>query len=820
MTSGEKYIYDWFESNGFTPTDFQAKAIQEAGIGEKSGLIVAPTGTGKTLAALLPYLVNFINRNPNFKSVKPSGLKLLWITPLRALAKDVQRNIQDVLNGLEFPWQVGLRTGDSDPSEKKRQKSRMPEILIITPESLHLLFTQKGFEKWFDTLEQIVVDEWHELLGTKRGVQTELALALLKDLNPGLKIWGMSASIGNKNEALEVLCGSCSPEDTSLIISDIKKRIEVISVLPEKVERMPWAGHVGLHLLDKVIKAISQSESVLIFTNTRSQTEIWYRAIAENYPELAGLVALHHGSLDKEVRDWVEQHIHLGKLKIVICTSSLDLGVDFMPVDTVVQVGSPKSLARFLQRAGRSGHRPGQVSRIYFVPTHALELTEAASLRAGIETGHMEERKPVMNSFDTLMQFLVTLALGNGFIESEIFDLTKTTYAYRYMTRQEWEEILGLITTGGRSLEAYDDFRKVEIHDGTFIVKSRRVAMRHRMNMGTIVGDTAIKIQFQNGKFLGTVEEHFVAKLNPGDAFIFAGMSLEFIRLKDLVAVVRKAPPGKGTIPRWSGGRMPLSSTLSAFIRDRLAEAFNNDETSPELVRLRPLLELQAEVSALPKANQLLLEKWKSREGYHLFVFPFEGRLVHEGMASLIAWRISRHIPISFSVAMNDYGFELLSNKDIPDCLLMDKDNLFSVENLTENISKSLNANELAKRKFREIAIISGLIFTGFPGQGLKTKHLQSSASLLFDVMNTYDPGNILIRQAYNEALETQLEETRLRQTLKAICEKELILKETDRPSPLAFPIMVDRLREQFSSEKLEDRIQSMLKAYPIAHGN
>jgi ATP-dependent Lhr-like helicase len=744
---------------------------------------------------------------------------LLWITPLRALAKDVQRNIQEVLEGLGFPWKTGLRTGDSDPAERRSQKKQMPEILIITPESLHLLFTQKDFEKWFDGLDWVVVDEWHELLGSKRGVQTELALALLRRFKPELRVWGMSASIGNKQEALEALCGETySSQQSALIVSGMKKQIDVISVLPDKVDRMPWAGHVGLHLLDKVIDAIHQYRSILIFTNTRSQTEIWYRAIAERYPELAGLVALHHGSLDKEVRDWVEENIHLGKLKIVICTSSLDLGVDFRPVETVVQVGSPKSLARFIQRAGRSGHRPGEISRIFFVPTHALELTEAASLRIGIETGFTEDRKPLCNSYDTLMQFLVTLALGNGFREAELFDCVKSTHAYKYLTRDEWEEILGLITTGGRSLEAYDDFKKVEPDGGIFRVKSRRVAMRHRMNIGTIVADTAIKIQFQSGKYLGTVEEHFIARLNPGDAFVFAGMSLQFLRLQDLTAVVRKAPPGKGTVPRWSGGRMPLSSTLSAFIRDRFSATF--EDAPPEMEALRPILELQAEISTLPKSNQLLIEKWKSREGHHVFIFPFEGRLVHEGMASLMAWRISRRMAVSFSIAMNDYGFELLSNKEIPGDILADKALLFSTDRLTEDISKSLNANELAKRKFREIAVISGLIFTGYPGQAIKTKHLQSSASLLFEVMSTYDPGNILIRQAYNEALESQLEESRIRETLKTINDKEIIIKQTERPSPFAFPIMVDRLREQFSSESLEERIQQMLKSYATAHGN
>ncbi len=819
MTRGEQHIHQWLNKKGYLPADFQTTAIREGGLLNKSGLIVAPTGTGKTLGALLPYLVFFMNRNPEGFQSRKAGIRLLWITPLRALAKDIGRSIQDALSEMDIPWKVGLRTGDQAITERTKQKANMPEILITTPESLHLLLAQKNARDYFAPLDRVVVDEWHELLGSKRGVQTELALAALRGLKPELSVWGMSASIGNTKEALLVLTGPhFAEEKRALIISSIKKDIQVHSILPDKIERMPWAGHVGLHLLDKVIQSIKHSTSTLIFTNTRSQTEIWYRAIAEKYPDWAGLVALHHGSLDKEVRTWVEENIHAGKLKVVICTSSLDLGVDFLPVETVVQVGSPKSIARFIQRAGRSGHRPGSLSTIYFVPTHALELIEAASLREGILAGNMEERRPLCLSFDVLLQFLVTLAVGDGFREEEWWERVRTTHAFQDISRTEWEAVLGLITTGGPSLEAYDDFRKVEIQNGLFQVVSRRVAMRHRMNMGTIVSDTAVKIQFQNGKYLGTVEEQFVAKLNPGDCFIFAGMALEFIRIKELTAIVRKAPPGKGTIPRWSGGRMPLSSDLATFIRQRFADYTDHTEHGPEINRLKPLLELQKEISALPRADELLMEQWESKEGFHLFVFPFEGRLVHEGMASLIAWRIGQKIPVSFSIAMNDYGFELLGNRKIPSEILSDSAYLFTSEDLTAHISKSLNATELAKRKFREIAAISGMIFTGYPGQGIKTKHLQSSASLLFEVLNTYDPGNLLIRQAYNEALESQLEETRLRQALKKITGQKIILRQTLRPSPFAFPILVDRLREQISTEKLEDRIESMLKTYREVH--
>ena len=814
QTKGEYYLHGWVSSLGWKLADFQSEAIQAYKHG-KSGLINAPTGSGKTYSMLFPVLIEFMDSHPNYKMAKAPGLQVLWITPLRALTKDLQRNMQWAIDQLQVPWRVGIRTGDMGLEEKKLQRKGLPELLLITPESLHLLFAQKENSGLFSSLKLIVVDEWHELLGSKRGVQVELGLAHLKSIVTKLRIWGISATIGNLNQALEILLGYGHDRTIACLIgSSIQKKIIVESVLPDQVEQLPWAGHLGINLLDKVMQIVDRSATTLLFTNTRSQTEIWYRHVAERHPELAGLVALHHGSLDKEIRTWVEDNLHMEKLKLVICTSSLDLGVDFKPVESVIQVGSPKSIARFLQRAGRSGHQPGATSKIYFVPTHSLELVEAVALRQGMNENKMEERVPIMHSMDVLVQFAVTLAVGEGFNEQALFEVVRTTYAFRFLNRNEWIWVLNFIRNGGSSLSAYDEFKKVEVINKHWKVIDRRVAMRHRLSMGTIVSDTSMKIQVLGGKYLGTVEEFFISRLKTGDVFSFAGMNLEFLQTRGMTALVRRTRKEKTSVPSWMGGRIPLSSQLSSFIRKQIENALDGEHKEPEMIKLKPLMELQRDRSAIPNQNQLLIEQVETKEGYHIFIYPFEGRLVHEGMAALMAYRLGQLKPLSFSFAMNDYGFELLSDQYIDLKSILEEYSIFNTDYLLDDIQQSINSIELARRKFREIAGIAGLIFQGYPGQMRKARHLQSSTTLLFDVFQEHEPSNLLLRQAYQEAVDQQLEEVRLREALIRIQKQEIIFRYPTKPSPFSFPILVDRLRDQLSSEKLEDRIKKMVSQF------
>lgn len=1014
----------------------------------ESGIVNAPTGCGKTFSVFLGSIIQFIDSHPtDWQNQKHNGLQLLWITPLRALAKDLGRAMQEAITEIGLPWQVGIRNGDTDTSERARQKKQMPEVLIITPESLQLLLAMKGHLSFFTQLKVIAVDEWHELLGSKRGVQVELAIAYLqgqyavghlqqyKDdtdssyklptTNHQLLLWGISATIGNLDEAREVLLRPLQQPGV-IVKAQMRKDIAVHSIIPDEIEKYPWAGHLGIKLAEKVVPIIERSNTTLIFINTRGMAERWYQTLLDVAPQLAGAIALHHGSIEQELRLWVEEALHTHTLKAVVATASLDLGVDFRPVDTVIQVGSPKGVSRFLQRAGRAGHQPGEVSNVYFLPTHALELVEAAALKTAIDDGEMESKDPLALCFDVLCQFLCTLAVGDGFRPEHILPIVQSTWCFQIMTEDEWWQVLLHITEGGKALQQYDEYRKVEVIEGVYKITSRRLALRHRMNIGTIVSDAMMKVKFVTGGYVGHIEEWFISRLEPGDVFTLAGRNLELVQLKDMTVMVRKSNKKKAIVPSWMGGRMSLTANLGMVLRRTIGEAaemiekkthvplslgegqgvrsnekenrprymttipeqwptllkhakemrqeptvaekllwqnlrnrkldgykfrrqhpvlffipdfvclekkliieldgsvhrdpdnakadffracqlsehgygimrFWNSEieknqiavldkisarlqanervttiqerlqkarpewwreyvggrkaeqdfdnnltpspspvergtraendlltpspspvergafvTSPELHALIPLFELQAQLSHIPRNNELLIEHHESKEGYHLLVYPFEGRAVHEAMSAILAYRISRSMPITISIAMNDYGFELLSDKPIP----VDDSNvhaLFSTDDLFLAMQQSANHVEMAMRKFRDIAVIGGLIFQGMPGEQKKARHLQASASLIFKVFKDFDPDNLLLRQAYQEVYEQQMEEVRLRQALQRIQQHDIIIRWPEKFTPLSFPIIADGLnRNNLSSENLEERIRKMAAA-------
>jgi ATP-dependent Lhr-like helicase len=793
---------NWFEKKNWKPFPFQIETWENF-LASHSGLLNAPTGSGKTYALWIGFLISMLHEKPK------KGLKFLWILPLRALSKDIQSAMQEATQDFGLDWKIEIRTGDTSTKDRQRQKRTPPDCLITTPESLHLMLSQKNSTAYFKKLETVVVDEWHELLGSKRGVQVELALSSFKELSENkLKIWGISATIGNLAEAQKVLLGSKEKEG-KFISANLDKEIKIESILPDEVEKYPWAGHLGIKLIDKVLPIIHANKTTLIFTNTRSQTEIWYQQLLNKDPELAGAIAMHHGSLNNQIRTWVEEALHSGQIKVVVCTSSLDLGVDFRPVDTIIQVGGPKGVARFAQRAGRSGHRPGEISKIYFLPTHSLELIEGAALRAAIQKKDYEARIPIQMALDVLLQFMVTLAVGDGFKPEKLYKQIRNTHCYQKLTKKEWEWLLSFLKTGGESLSAYDEYHKTITEDGLIKVINKKIAMRHRLSIGTIVGDQVLNVKYVKGGHLGTIEEYFISKLKPGDVFWFSGKALEYVRLKDMTVQVKKSKRKTGQIPQWMGGRMPLSSQLSFHIRQKLEKLRLNQLDEIELKKIQPLIDRQKEISIIPRANELLIESVISKEGFHIFIFPFEGRFIHEVLAGLIAYRISVSQPISFSIAMNDYGFELLTDDvfDFEEMLAFD---LFSMENLNEEILLGINETEMAKRKFRDIASISGLIFKGFPGKNIKEKHIQASSSILFDVFTEYEPENLLLKQAHREVIQQQLEEERLIRSMQKINQQKIIYRKTNKPSPFAFPIMVDRLREKFSTETLEERVAKM----------
>jgi ATP-dependent Lhr-like helicase len=799
----------WLQARGWQPFAFQ-REVWEAIAAGRSGLLHATTGAGKTYAVWLGMLDALLRRHPHGRGPEP--LRVVWLTPMRALASDTAKALAQPLRDLAPNWTIGLRTGDTSSAERAKQDRRMPTVLVTTPESLTLMLTREKAREELAGVAFVVLDEWHELIGSKRGVQAQLALARLRRLHPGLVTWGLSATLGNLEQAMQVLCGPREQPPPCLVRGRIDKTLVIDTLLPPHPGKYTWAGHLGAGMQLPVVEEIERSGTTLVFTNVRSQAEIWYQLLLQARPDWAGHIALHHGSLDKATREWVEQGLKEGTLRAVVATSSLDLGVDFLPVERVLQVGSAKGVARMLQRAGRSGHAPGRPSRVTLVPTHTMEIVEAAAARRAAQEGRVEKRRAPEKPLDVLVQHIVTIALGGGFRADELFEEVRSAWSYRELTRAEFDWVVAFCERGGDSLGAYPEYHRiVQDEEGVYRVKDAGVAKRHRLGVGTIVSDAAMQVKYLTGATIGTIEEGFIARLRKGDCFFFAGKLLEFVRVRDMAAYVRKATRNKGTVPTWMGSKMALSTELSDAVLEMMYQAAQGEFSEPELEAARPMLETQQRLSRIPTPQTLLVEAFQSREGQHLYVYPFAGRNVHLGLASLLAWRLARDKPNTFSISINDYGLELVSAAPF-DIEPVTSQAIFSSADLLQDVLASLNSGELAQRRFREIARIAGLVSTGYPGQPKSTRQLQASSALFYEVFRKYDAGNLLLNQAENEVLSQELELSRLAETLERMRTKTIDFAPLRHPSPMSLPLMVERFREKLSTETLAARLERILR--------
>ena len=873
-------IEAWFAHQGWRPMPFQRQCWQAYGRGE-SGLIQVPTGSGKTYAAVMGPIAEMLAQQAQApKASTPLGLRLLVLTPLRALSRDLQLAIEAPITAMGWPLRVGLRNGDTSGSVRSKQLRQPPEILITTPESLCLLLANPAAPSLFAGLEAVVLDEWHELMGSKRGSQCELALGWLRRQRPELRTWAISATIGNLAEAAQAaigvsrwIGGSCTPAPSATIITArLQRRTTIRSLLPESIDGFPWAGHLGLRMHEQLVAQLEPEVSTLLFTNTRNQAERWHQCLRYACPEMEDSLALHHSAIERSRREAIEAAVKAGEIRWVVCTSSLDLGVDFQPVQTVVQIGSAKNLARLLQRAGRSAHCPGGTSQLLFMPTHALELLEVSAIRRGLAAGLVEHRSPPVQPLDVLLQHLVTLACGPGFDPVLELETVRSCWSYRQLDADTWDWCLRFLEQGGDCLGAYPRYRKLEREPGSeagvseaegpgsgfrYRVMAPALARLHRLNIGTITADRAVTVRVVRGAVLGQVEEAFISRLRPGDVFFFAGRQLEFVRLREMTAMVKASSRKSSTVPAWSGGQLAISDLLSQHLRqevDRCSQALANtnpnlndpshrnnpaalddsdrhcpkpanpkpDNTtsdqpklapprldSPELRALEPLLRRQAELSCLPRLHQLLIEVCPSREGSHLYAYPFEGRFVHEGLGFLWAWRLARHQAGTITVSVNDYGFELLAPRGYPFEALVSEHAaaLLSDADLDADLQQAINLSELCRRRFRAIAQVSGLVLNGYPGQARSGSQLQISAALLYDVFLQHEPANRLLAQARQEVLDEQLERHRLQAALTRLQQCELLLQRTARAGPFAFPLLAERLNNRLSNESLLDRL-------------
>lgn len=792
----------WFAEEGWTPSPFQEETWA-ASIAGKSGLVHVPTGSGKTYAAYLGPLARIA-------SEPGPGLRLLYISPLRAMARDIEAALRRPVDELGLDVTIGSRTGDTSSAERRRQKKQMPNVLVTTPESLSLLLSYANAPRIFRDVQTIIVDEWHELMGSKRGTQYELAATRVRKWAPQSSTWALSATIANLEEAAKLAVGA-TVSKPHLVTASIKRPTAIDVIHPDEIDSFPWYGHMGLNMLEQVLDSLDLDVSTLFFTNTRNQAERWYQAIREARPDWEPRMGLHHGSIDLDQRREIEHGLKSGDITLAVCTSSMDLGVDFAPVERVFQVGSPKGVARIMQRAGRSGHRPGETCRITFVPTHALELFELAALRLAFEKKLIEERRAPHKPLDVLAQHMVTCALGGGFEAESFRDEVRGAGSYEDLTDEEFRWTLALVEHGGDTLAAYPNYRKVEAEDGRFTVVSRRHARMHRSNIGTITSASSIRLKFFNGSSPGHVEESFISRLQPGSRFVFSGRVLEFVKIHDMQAFVKVARAARpDSTPRWMGGHMPLSTQLADSLREVFDQARRGNYEQPEVVAALSIIERQSTISALPAADRLLAETFASRDGYHLFLYPFAGRLVHEGLAALLAYRFGNFERATFSLCVNDYGIEFVCPEPFRYGEALRDPELFSNEHLDEDVLAAINLGELARRQFRKIARVSGLVFDGYPGSRKSLKQLQTSASLLYDVFRKYDPDNLLLAQADREVLEVQFEKERLVDTLERMSQSGIDVVQIDEPTPLAFPLLIDRIRARVSTESLLERIERM----------
>ena len=793
-------ILTWFKHQQWQPLPFQQQTW-DAYLTGHSGLIQVPTGSGKTYAAVMGPMADML-ANPG------KGLQLLYITPLRALSRDIEKSIQKPITEMDWPLQVESRTGDTKASQKARQKKTLPEILITTPESLSVLLSYKGARQRFGNLRTVILDEWHELMSSKRGTQTELCLAQLRLLQPNLKTWAISATLGNLEEAAQTAVGLGTKP--IIIQSDIKRDTKIQSILPESVDSFPWAGHLGLHLFQELVDSLDPEKSTLIFTNTRSQAERWFQALSFAAPDCP--MALHHGSINLAERQAIEAGIKSGDIKWVICTSSLDLGVDFQPVERIVQIGSAKNLARLLQRAGRSAHQPGGTSDVFFLPTNALELLEISAFRQGLAQGDIESRHALRLPYDVLTQHLVTLACGDGFEPQTTLVSIRQTIAFQDISDAAFDWMVDFLEKGGRCLKAYPRYQKLVLDNDHYKVSNAQISRMHRLSIGTITGNQQVQVVYTNRRKLGTVDEGFVSRLKKGDVFFFAGRQLEFFQMKDMVLYVKNTRKKSTIVPVWTGGNLAISDCLSHHLRQQITQVKSGENISPEVACVMPILAAQDHISHLPGEQELLIETWKSREGQHLYVFPFEGRFVHEGLGFLWTYRFAQHKKATFTVSVNDYGFEILAPKGYSfEAIFQEhRSHFFNLKNIVEDIQASLNISELTQRRFRSIAQVSNLVFQGYPSSRKTGSQLQVSASLIYEVFSKYEADNLLLLQAEREVLEQQLELERLSMALERLQQFRLVFQSTKRPSPLAFPLLVERLSARLSNESLLERIKRL----------
>ena len=795
----------WFESQGWQPRAHQLDLLTSAQAG-KSVLLIAPTGGGKTLAGFLPSLIDL--QNTASKKRADKFLHTLYISPLKALATDIARNLQKPIFDMTLSITTALRTGDTKQSERTKLNTHPPDILLTTPEQLALILSSENAHLYFAHLRFVVLDELHALAPTKRGDMLALALARLRRFSPKMQTIGLSATVADPDGLAAFLVAQKGDTLCTAHIIKVSERKQPVMQVLAQTGRLPWSGHSARHAMSDVYAAIKNTRLALVFVNTRAQAEFVFQALwQDNVDNLP--IGLHHGSLALEQRLKIEAAMSEGKLRAVVCTSTLDLGIDWGEVDLVIQIGAPKGASRLAQRIGRANHRFDEASNALLVPANRLEMLECRAVVDAILDGEQDSASTKDGALDVLAQHMLGIACHGAFDADDVFTEIRSTLPYRQLARRDFDDTLSFLANGGYALRAYDHFARLrKTKDGLWRLSDARTRQRYKMNIGTIIEAPLIKLRLSTsrknntplrpiGRVLGEVESYFLETLGPGDSFLFAGEVLRFEAFHNNEALVSRSKAERPKVPSYVGGRLPLSTSLAARVRTMLAKP-NTDLPSD----VHEWLALQQALSALPAPDTLLIETFlrgetKIGEKYYLVTYPFEGRLAHQTLGMLLTRRLERFGFKPLGFVANDYALAIWC---VEDCASVDMARLFDEDMLGDDLEAWLFESAMMKRSFRTCAIIAGLIERQLPGLRKNGKQLTISSDLIFDVLMRHEPNHILLRAARQEAATNLLDLKRLGDFLARIKYK-LVHKKLSRISPLAVPIMLEIGRESVYGE-------------------
>ncbi len=790
-------IARWFSARGWAPRDHQL-AVLSAHRQGLSSLLIAPTGAGKTLAGFLPSLIDLIE-------TPGDGLHTLYISPLKALAVDVARNLLMPISEMDLPIRVETRTGDTPQHKRQRQRYDPPHILLTTPEQLALMLSHDDASRLFGSLQRIVLDELHALVTAKRGELLSLALARMARLAPEMKITALSATVARPDLLRDWIAAPIAPREAVLLTAPggALPELEIL----RSVERVPWAGHSATYAFPELYEVIKSHKTTLLFVNTRSQAEMLFQGLWEiNEDNLP--IALHHGSLDVEQRRKVEAAMTDGRLQAVVCTSTLDLGIDWGDVDLVVQIGAPKGASRMLQRIGRANHRLDEPSKALFVPASRFEVLECEAALEAVTEGAQDSEDPVSGGLDVLAQHILGCACHAPFDADALYEEIRKAWPYRDLDRSLFDRTVGFVATGGYALRAYERFARLrKTKDGLWRIANPQVAQQYRLNIGTIVEEPMLKVRLvrgrgekrgattgpigRGGRVLGEMEEYFFSSLAHGDTFLFGGEIVAFEALRETEAYVSRAYSKNPKIPSYMGGRFPLSTFLAERVRRMLADP-HSWHRLPQQVR--DWLRLQAEQSVVPDAETMLVETFLFEKKHFLVCYPFEGRLAHQTLGMLLTRRLERARARPLGFVASDYALAIWGVDDLS-ALIRSKrlrlDELFDEDMLGDDLEAWLDESSLMKRTFRNCALISGLIEKHHPGEKKTGRQITMSSDLIFDVLHAQEPDHILIKATRRDAARGLLDVERLGQCLRRI-RRHIVHKPLAHISPLAVPVMLE----------------------------